>query len=364
MLLDDTGTAKAAYGYSAYGDKEKDLTKESEADFTDGASDDSDPLNTFRYSDRRLDSGSGTLDMGARRFGPDTSHFLQEDVLDGALNNLGLAEDPLTQNRYALAGGNPISFVEIDGHMLAMDGGGGGSSSSSTSETTSRTTSVPISDAASSNGYRDMPSSTPQPTQATRRPVARPSGRPRADVNPTDPFGNPFNQPSPLEQLSGRCRGSEAIDCTSEGFVAGAKRAREGIIERNRHRRASGNPATEARSYKSSPPWAKRLRSAGRFAGPAGLAASAGVGLVEGEGVGRVSVKTAASGYLAAQGAAAGLACGPGAIICSPALAVGGAIVGNVGGDVVADVADPVFEEVGDLVGGGVGEGIGDLFND
>jgi len=24
--------------------------------------------------------------------------------------------DPLTQNRYALAGGNPISYVEWDGH--------------------------------------------------------------------------------------------------------------------------------------------------------------------------------------------------------------------------------------------------------
>jgi hypothetical protein len=45
----------------------------------------------------------------------------------GALSNLGLALDPLTQNRYALAGGNPISLVETDGHMVIADGGGGGS---------------------------------------------------------------------------------------------------------------------------------------------------------------------------------------------------------------------------------------------
>ena len=66
--------------------------------------------------------------MGARRFAPGTASFLQEDVYDDALNDLGLSLDPLTQNRYSLAGGNPISFVEVDGHMLARDGGGGGSS--------------------------------------------------------------------------------------------------------------------------------------------------------------------------------------------------------------------------------------------
>ena len=80
--------------------------------------------------------------------------------------------------------------------------------------------------------------------------------------------------------------------------------------------------------------------------------------------MGRVAVKTAGSGYLAAQGAAAGLACGPWAVVCSPALAIGGAVAGNIAGDVVADAADPLAEEVGGVVGGDVGEGIKDLFND
>jgi hypothetical protein len=39
----------------------------------------------------------------------------------GALANLGLSVDPLTQNRYALAGGNPISYMEIDGHLAILD---------------------------------------------------------------------------------------------------------------------------------------------------------------------------------------------------------------------------------------------------
>jgi transposase len=55
--------------------------------------------------------------MGARRFGPDFGSFLQQDQFSGALADLGLALDPLTQNRYALAGGNPISYVEWDGHV-------------------------------------------------------------------------------------------------------------------------------------------------------------------------------------------------------------------------------------------------------
>jgi hypothetical protein len=35
----------------------------------------------------------------------------------GALDDLSLTLDPLTQNRYALTGANPVSFVEIDGHF-------------------------------------------------------------------------------------------------------------------------------------------------------------------------------------------------------------------------------------------------------
>jgi len=66
-------------------------------------------------------AGAGGYDMGARRFGPDLGSFLQQDQYAGALADLGLALDPLTQNRYALAGGNPISYVEWDGHIPTPD---------------------------------------------------------------------------------------------------------------------------------------------------------------------------------------------------------------------------------------------------
>ena len=116
VLLTSTGTARAAYGYKPYGDTDSDLTK--------GDVDADNPTNPFRYSAKRFDSGSGSLDMGARRFGPATGRFLQQDRFQGALDDLSLSVDPLSQNRYSLAGGNPISFVEGDGHLVLADGVG------------------------------------------------------------------------------------------------------------------------------------------------------------------------------------------------------------------------------------------------
>jgi RHS repeat-associated protein len=110
LLLQETGGAKAAYGYRPYGDKDTGLFA--------GDGDDSDPTNPYRFNDRRLDTGSGSIDMGARRFAPDTGRFLQQDFYREALDDLELSEDSLTQNRYAFAGGNPISFIETDGHRF------------------------------------------------------------------------------------------------------------------------------------------------------------------------------------------------------------------------------------------------------
>ncbi len=105
------GTAKASYGYKPYGDGDAQLSR--------GDTSQSDPLSPYRYEAKRLDSASNTLDMGARRFSPDTSRFVQQDFYEDALGDLGLATDPLTNNRYALAGANPINYIETDGHEPA-----------------------------------------------------------------------------------------------------------------------------------------------------------------------------------------------------------------------------------------------------
>jgi len=112
------GQAQASYGYTPYGEPDKDLTSEKDPQDATGQAETKadDPLNNYRYSAKRLDPASGQLDMGARRYSPDTTRFVQEDLYEDALGNMDLGTDPLTQNRYSLAGGNPVSFIEVDGH--------------------------------------------------------------------------------------------------------------------------------------------------------------------------------------------------------------------------------------------------------
>ncbi len=118
QLLGNEGQTSVPYGYDPYGEEDTTLTK------GDPATNDVNITNPFRYSAKRYDTGSQTIDMGARRFSPDTSRFLQADLYRGALSDLSLSTDPLTQNRYALAGGNPVSFVELDGHVVGINGYG------------------------------------------------------------------------------------------------------------------------------------------------------------------------------------------------------------------------------------------------
>jgi len=136
QLITDAGAVKASYGYDAYGGT--DAPGGDAQSLTAGDTDAQAPLNPFRYTGKRIDSGQATsassaagYDMGARRYGPDLGRFLQQDMFGGALSELGLSLDPLTQNRYSLAGGNPIGYIEFDGHMAVADGGGGGSVSAS-----------------------------------------------------------------------------------------------------------------------------------------------------------------------------------------------------------------------------------------
>ncbi|EHR52036.1 Protein of unknown function (DUF1557) [Saccharomonospora marina XMU15] len=54
--------------------------------------------------------------MGFRDYNPGLNRFLTRDTYTSALADLNLTTDPYTGNRYAFAGGNPISRIEIDGH--------------------------------------------------------------------------------------------------------------------------------------------------------------------------------------------------------------------------------------------------------
>jgi RHS repeat-associated protein len=75
--------------------------------------------NPFRFEGFYYDSGVKTYDMRARHYRPDSGHFLSQDRFESAAGDQALQADPLTQNRYEFAGGNPVSNVEFDGHEPA-----------------------------------------------------------------------------------------------------------------------------------------------------------------------------------------------------------------------------------------------------
>jgi RHS repeat-associated protein len=64
--------------------------------------------------------------MHARHYRPESGRFLSRDQYASAAGDQALQADPLTQNRYAFAGGNPVTNVEFDGHRYMGGGGIGG----------------------------------------------------------------------------------------------------------------------------------------------------------------------------------------------------------------------------------------------
>ncbi len=56
--------------------------------------------------------------MGFRTYSPGLNQFLTRDMYNGALADTGLDTDPFTGNRYTFGAGNPISNIELDGHMF------------------------------------------------------------------------------------------------------------------------------------------------------------------------------------------------------------------------------------------------------
>jgi RHS repeat-associated protein len=114
MLTDEKGDSKATYGYTAFGrDDEESFTGVDKPDPQDPTKD---IYNPYRFNAKRFDHATGDYDMGFRDYDPGRNTFLSRDMYNGALADLNLVKNPWTGNRYAFAGGNPISRIEIDGH--------------------------------------------------------------------------------------------------------------------------------------------------------------------------------------------------------------------------------------------------------
>lgn len=106
-LEGDTGALAPndTYNYDPYGELD------TQTGMSDAAS-----AAPFRFQGFYSDSAVKTYDMQARSYRPDIGRFLSQDRFEAASADVALQSDPLTQNRYAFAGGNPVNHVEFDGH--------------------------------------------------------------------------------------------------------------------------------------------------------------------------------------------------------------------------------------------------------
>lgn len=66
--------------------------------------------NQFRFTGEQYDA-NGLIYLRARYYNPATGRFLSQDTFNGKLN------DPLSQNRYAYCGNNPVIYIDPTGHM-------------------------------------------------------------------------------------------------------------------------------------------------------------------------------------------------------------------------------------------------------
>jgi RHS repeat-associated protein len=123
-LTDKNGDTEATYGYTAYG--ADDTSEFTGIDKPDTADPTKEAYNPYRFNAKRWDAQSGTYDMGFRDYNPGLNRFTTRDMYNGALADMKLGADPYTSNRYAFAGGNPTSVIELDGHRPVSGDGDGG----------------------------------------------------------------------------------------------------------------------------------------------------------------------------------------------------------------------------------------------
>ena len=72
--------------------------------------------NPLRFQGFQYDAALKTYDMHSRAYRPTVGRFQTADRYESSAKDFNLEADPVTQSRYAWAGGNPIGNVEYDGH--------------------------------------------------------------------------------------------------------------------------------------------------------------------------------------------------------------------------------------------------------
>ncbi len=98
-LVDSNEALTDSYAYTPYG----------ELSSHEGNSE-----NAFLFTGEQLDGETGDYYLRARYYNPTTARFLSRDTYDGKLI------DPLSQNHYLYAGGNPVMYVDPSGHFFGV----------------------------------------------------------------------------------------------------------------------------------------------------------------------------------------------------------------------------------------------------
>ena len=98
-LVDSSETLTDSYAYTPYGEL---------------ASHDGTSENSFLFTGEQRDAETDNYYLRARYYSPSTTRFLSRDTYDGKLI------DPISQNHYLYAGGNPVMYVDPSGHMSMM----------------------------------------------------------------------------------------------------------------------------------------------------------------------------------------------------------------------------------------------------
>ncbi|MBH8593650.1 polymorphic toxin type 17 domain-containing protein [Paenactinomyces guangxiensis] len=115
MLLDEQGNIRATYGYTPYG--ENDDAMFTGADEPDPSQPDKEMYNPFRYGGKRWDPYTESYDLGFRNYFPGVGRFMSPDSYTDSEQHKGLFMDAMTNSLYSFTDGNPVSYVDLDGHV-------------------------------------------------------------------------------------------------------------------------------------------------------------------------------------------------------------------------------------------------------
>ena len=111
------------YDYDPYGQLDRRRKDDGSGDFQDAdpesALSEDAKENPFRFQGFYYDSGVKIYDMQARNYRPEIGRFLTADRFESSSGDFNLEADPLTSERYAFVGGNPVNRIEFDGHEPA-----------------------------------------------------------------------------------------------------------------------------------------------------------------------------------------------------------------------------------------------------